>query len=239
MKYSLIIPVYNEEKILKANLEEIQNYLKTKQTSFEIIIADDGSVDNSLHIVRALQKKHENIKVVRNIINQGRGSALTKAFSAARGEIQIYIDADLQIDYTLFDALVSEITHGKADIAIGSKHLPASSVVYSKPRRIASKCYSWLARLLFGSTIKDYQCGFKAFRYDAIRALLPHINSKRWSWDTEVLLKAQWMGYYVKEVPARVRNVYERESTVHLLKDSIAMGIFLLKLFVEKNTHKK
>ncbi len=232
VKYSLVIPVYNESKILRNTIDTINKYLKEKNESYEIIIADDGSSDNSIEIINALKTEYSNINPVVNPKNEGRGSALTNAFKIAEGEILVYIDADLAIDYHLFDNLTKALEEG-CDIAICSKHLPESKVEYPKLRRLASKCYSYLARLLFNTHLKDYQCGFKAFKKEVLKKVLPEIKSKGWSWDTEVLIKSHLHGYKIKELPATVLNVYKRESSVHLLKDSYQMGTYLFKLFFE------
>lgn len=232
LKYSVVIPIYNESKILKNTIRTLNEYLKEKKEQYELIVADDGSIDGSSEIADQLKKEYPQVTILRNEKNQGRGSALTKAFTIANGEIIAYIDSDLSIDYHLFENLTIMLTEGY-EVAICSKHLPESIVEYPKLRRLTSKCYSYLARMLFNANIKDYQCGFKAFKKDAIKSLLPQIESKRWFWDTEVLIKAHLKGYKIKEIPAKVVNIYERESTVHLIKDSYEMGSSLIKLFVK------
>ena len=92
------------------------------------------------------------INLIINQKNEGRGSALTNAFKIAEGDILVYIDADLSIDYHLFDNLANALNEGY-DIAICSKHLPESKVDYPTIRRFASKCYSHLARFLFNINI--------------------------------------------------------------------------------------
>ena len=87
---------------------------------------------------------------------------------------------------------------------------------------------------MLGSSVRDYQCGFKAFKRDVILNIIPNVKSKKWSWDTEVVVKAQWMGYTVVEQPAKVVNIYGRESKVKLLKDVKSMGKELLRLFFER-----
>jgi hypothetical protein len=106
-------------------------------------------------------------------------------------------------------------------------------------RRAASKCYSKLVRFLFGLEIRDYQCGFKAFRKEVIQKILPTVESKGWSWDTEILIRSYLAGYKIKEIPATVVNVYERESTVHLLKDSYEMGIYVFRLYFQLHKENK
>jgi len=237
--YSIIIPAYNEEKIISSTIKKIYTFLKEQKKPFELIITDDGSKDSTLKIVHELSKKYKEIRSVSNKINLGRGAALANAFRNSNGNILIYIDADLAIDLELFPRLMKAIEEQGADIAIGSKHLKESQVEYPKLRRIFSKCYAFLAHILLKSNIKDYQCGFKAFKRERILELSPYIKNKGWAWDTEVVIKAQWMGWKVIELPAKVINIYGRESKVKLLSDVKRMGMDLLKLYLEKKKFKK
>lgn len=233
IKYSIIIPAYNEEKIIADTIDKCFDFFKNKN-NFEIIIANDGSKDNTEGIVNEKLKKYENLRLVNNSINLGRGAALNNAIRNSNGKILVYIDADLAIDLDLFPKLVNAIEKNNVDIAVGSKHLKESIVDYPKLRRVFSKAYSFLTRIFLGSSIRDYQCGFKAFRKEAILDVLPYVKSNKWSWDTEVVIKSEWMGYKVAELPAKVVNIYGRESKVHLFKDIKNMGSELIRLFFER-----
>ena len=234
MKYSIILPAYNEEKIIEGTIMKVLDFMREFDKDFELIIANDGSIDSTTKIIGRISESMPELRMVSNIKNLGRGAALSNAFGRAKGEILIYIDADLAIDLELFPRLMAAIETEGADIAIGSKHIKGSQVEYPLLRRIASKGYAFLATLLLGSSVWDFQCGFKAFRREAIKKILPFVREKGWSWDTEVLVKAEWMGYKIKELPAKVVNVFERESKVHLLRDIRRMGGGLLALWLEK-----
>lgn len=233
MEYSIIIPVYNEEKILENTINKIINILENTNNSFEILVSNDGSVDRTDFVITNLSEKHSNIKCVSSKVNQGRGSALHKAFLVAEGKIQLYIDADLAIEPLLLLKVIKEIEAG-ADIAIGSKHLKNSEVEYPRVRRFLSKGYSFLVRLLLGTSTKDYQCGLKGFKKEVINILLPKVKDEGWSWDTELIVRAEWAGYTIVEIPAKVVNIFERESKVHLLRDTSRMGLGVVRLFFEK-----
>ncbi len=238
IEYSIIIPAYNEEKIIASTIDRTYDFFKKSNETFEIIVANDGSKDNTVKVVLDKSKKYKSLRLVDNAVNMGRGAALNNAIRNSKGNIIVYIDADLAIDLDLFPKLISAIKDEDVDIAVGSKHLSDSIVDYPKLRRIFSKAYSSLARLLLGSHIRDYQCGFKAFKKDVIIDVIPYVKSQKWSWDTEVLVKAQWLGYKVRELPAKIVNVYGRESKVHLIKDIKDMGGELLRLFKERITFK-
>jgi glycosyltransferase involved in cell wall biosynthesis len=228
------VPAYNEEKIIGDTIIRLYSFMKSMGGSFELIIANDGSRDRTPKIVVENMSKCPELRIVSNEKNLGRGAVLTKAFNSARGEVCIYIDADLAIDLELFPRLMSAIEQG-ADIAIGSKHLPGSQVEYPFLRRLASKGYAFLSGLLLKSSVWDFQCGFKAFRKSVLDHVLPHIKEEGWSWDTEILVKSEWMGYKITELPARVINIYRGESKVHLFRDIKRMGYSLFRLWREKN----
>lgn len=239
VQYSIVIPAYNEEKVIKNTINKIHSFLQNQKKSFEIIVANDGSKDHTPEIIKTMMKKYKNLRLVNNPTNLGRGAALNNAFKNSKGKIIAYVDADLAIDLELFPKLIFAIESKGVDIATGSKHMKQSQIEYPKLRRLFSKAYSFLTRILLGSNVRDYQCGFKAFKRDVILKVIPYVKSQKWSWDTEVLVKAQWLGYSVDELPAKVINIYGRESKVHLFRDVKNMGSELLRLFGERLVFKK
>ncbi len=238
LTYTIIIPAFNEEKIIASTIDKVHEFLLKQQKPFEMIIANDGSKDHTAEIVTTKIKHYKELRLVSNAVNMGRGAALTNAFRVAKGKIQIYIDADLAIDLDLFPKLMGALEQEGADIAIGSKHLPHSAVDYPPLRRLASKGYSSLTRIFLSSTIRDYQCGFKAFKKETLNKVLPYIKEKGWSWDTEIIVKAQWLGFKVVELPAKVINIYGRESKVHLFKDIKRMAQGIYRIWKDKRNFK-
>ena len=237
VKYSIVIPAYNEEKIIEKTIIFLQGYLNKMKIPFEIIIANDGSTDKTEAIVEKLMRKYPNLHMSSTVTNKGRGAALTKSFKAAHGEYVIYIDADLAIDVSLFETMIHYLNH--YDIAIGSKHIKGAQVEYPILRRAFSKVYAFLSYLLFNSKIWDFQCGFKGFKKDKALQLLPYIKNQGWSWDTEMLIKAEQAGFKIKEFPAKVNNIYERESKVNAFKDAWNMGRNLIALYFDVLSFKK
>jgi len=208
---SVVIPAYNEEKVIGKTIDVVYDLLRKTERKFELIIADDGSNDSTYEIVNQKRRTYVNLKIVRNKINQGRGSVLKKAFKFGKGDYLIYIDADLAIDLQLFDRLISAMDNG-ADVTIGSKHMKISEVEYPPLRRLLSKLYAFLAGQLLSANIKDYQCGFKAFKKKVINSIIDDVKSNGWFWDTEILVRANWRGFNIVEMPAKVVNVYFKES---------------------------
>ncbi len=232
LTYSLIIPAYNEEKIISSTLDRVYSYLLNQHKPFEILLVNDGSWDKTEIIVKEKINIYKELHLITHPQNLGKGAALTNGLKQAKGTIVVILDADLAIDLELFPKLIEALT--TYDIAIASKHLPNADVTYSFSRRILSKGYSLLTRIFLDSHIHDYQCGFKAFRHFAVQRFLPFIHETGWAWDTEVLLKSQWLGLSVKEIPAKIIDIPNRQSKVRPIKATLSMLKSLYKLWKEK-----
>lgn len=218
--------MHNEAAILRNNVSELEKSLKALG-SYEILIAEDGSTDDSAEIAQSLQSSTVHALISKKRL--GRGASLSNAIASADGDIVAYLDADLATDFTHLKQLVDEIEKG-ADICTGSRLLPGSRVEgRSRARGIASKGYNLLLRILFSTKIHDHQCGFKAFRKSSVLPLLKEVRDVHWFWDSELLILAQRRGLEVKEIPVSWKD--RKESRVRLGTDIIYMGLaaFLLR----------
>ena len=214
---TIILPVHNEEKTLEANVELLRKSLKK---DYEIILAEDGSTDNTV----AIAKKLKDVILITSSKRLGRGLALSNAIRQAKGERIIYMDADLATELPH----IKDMLEQNYDIVTGSRLLPGSVVTNrSAIREFFSKSYNLLIRLLFNSKIKDHQCGFKAFKRTVI-PLLETVQDHHWFWDTELLIRAQKQGLSVKEIPVKWAD--RKNSKVKLHTDIIYMGLAAIRL---------
>jgi len=222
-----IIPVFNDRPALERAIPESLKELSRITENFELIVAEDGSSDVSLEFVREYETKSSNVKLLHCDIRQGRGTALNRAIRKAQGTIVCYYDVDLATDMKHLPELVDSIRKG-ADISTGSRLLPGSDTQRTEGREIASRSYNFLVRRILGSRLFDHQCGFKAFNRARIISVLPSIRSNHWFWDTELLVRAQRLGYTVEEFP-----VYWRagKGTTVRIKDVFGMGSSILRLW--------
>lgn len=140
-----------------------------------------------------------------------------RAVERASGRYVVYVDVDLATDLAHLDELVAHVQNGSS-ISTGSRYARGSQTERKVSRFVTSLVYNSVVRLLLGSSLSDHQCGFKAFDRRALNRLLPHVNSHHWFWDTEVLVRAQAMGFKVAEVPVRWRESSEG-TTVRLFHD--------------------
>ena len=214
-RVSVILPVYNEGKSLERNVG--------RPGDFEIIISEDGSTDDTARIAESLESKR--IRVLRNGARGGKGEAIRNAVSLSRGDIIIFMDADLASDPEQVEELAARIRGGAA-IVIGSRYLPGSHAKRTPLRYFASRSFNWLVRALLGSRLSDHQCGFKAFRKDSVLPILDQIDDRTWFWDTELLVLAQRQGLKVAEVPIKWEE--GAVSTFSLFGDTIRMAASLV-----------
>jgi len=223
IKLSVIVPAYNEEQVIGDTIEKMEAFLQQRYPNFELIIGNDGSKDKTEEIVNQKKEKYPNLKLVSNNPNQGKGSILTKCFLSAEGEIQLFIDADLPIEINELDLFIQEIKNG-ADLVIANKYHSKSN--YSLTRKILGNIYRWTTQEMFHSKINDFQTGIKAFRKDAIKELIQGIISSGWTWDTEILIKAE-KRFKIKEIPVDIIN--QKESKMSL-SGPVKMFLALIKL---------
>ena len=198
---------------------------------FEIIIAEDGSTDGTDRIASSLARTVRLCVHLHSDERQGRGKALNRAFKAASGEVLCYIDVDLATDMKYLEKLIRAVSMDGYDFATGSRMMPESDAKRPFKREFASRGYNFLVRLFLHSKLYDHQCGFKAFRREALFELLDEIENQHWFWDTEVLVRAQQKGYRVMEFPVYWRH--GGSSKVNLVKDVGGMGSEIFRLWRE------
>jgi len=229
--FSLIIPTYNEEHQIEATLNYVFEYLEKQSFSFEIIISDDGSKDNTVQKANHWAEQYpEQIKVIQFTTNEGKGKVVKEAMlHHANGDICCFYDADASTPIEETQKLINEIQQGY-DVAIASRALPESIIEISQPfyRQLMGKIYNLILRFFRLTHFKDTQCGCKCFTKKAVQIIFPRQTLNRFSFDAEILFIAEKHNLKIKEVPTRWRN--RKESRVHPLKDSVKMFCDLFKI---------
>jgi len=215
---SVVLPAYNEAKDVELAVEQVNQALKKADYTYEIVIAEDGSTDGTAELSDRLTQKYHFVRHIHREQRLGRGTALNNAFKHCGGEVLVYMDLDLATDLNALKPLVDAIAVEGFDVSTGSRMLPESKVERTLRRSISSKSYNFLVRRLLGSKVKDHQCGFKAFKKEAVLSLLGEVAATHWFWDTEILVRAQRHGFKVKEIP--VEWTSGKGTKVNLAKDS-------------------
>ena len=198
----IVIPVYNEQKDLPRSVEILTRFLQNNlRNPWRIIIADNGSTDDTLSIAEMLSNKYAGVTCV-HIPQKGRGRALRQTWLESTADILSYMDVDLSTDLNHFPQLVNAIEEG-FHIAIGSRLVRGSRVSRSFKRGFISRSYSALVRGMFFTPFRDAQCGFKALSRDTVGAIVPLVKDNDWFFDTELLIIAAGRGFKIREIPVR------------------------------------
>jgi len=221
VQVSVVFPAYNEVDYLYPAVEKTTLTLNGFTEFYEIVIAEDGSIDGTAERAEGLAQKYPYVKHIHGEKRLGRGAALNNAFRQCNGEVLVYMDLDLATDLKSLKPLVDAITIEGYDLSTGSRMLPESKVERTIRRSISSKTYNFMVRQILGSKLRDHQCGFKAFRREPLLQLLDEVDSTHWFWDTEILVRAHRHGYKIKEIPVEWKS--GRDTKVNLLKDSWSM----------------
>ena len=228
MKVSIVLPAYNEAKRIRQAVKAVMRYMDMTGYEYEIIIAEDGSTDGTDAIAAELASKYDNVKHLHSDERLGRGRALVNAFQRADGDVLVYLDVDLSTDMEHLKELIDSIVEGY-DFATGSRLMRGSSTERPFKRDFASRGYNFLVRLLLKSKLSDHQCGFKAFRKEALMDVVKYVRDNHWFWDTEVLVLAQRLGYKVKEFPVRWKQ--GKDTKVKLRRDVLYMFGQILRMW--------
>lgn len=224
MKLSLCIPMYNESGIAR---EAVETYTSALDSiigeDYEIVFCDDGSADDCADIVRSVG--HPNVRVVGYEINRGKGCAVRTAVMSAVGDVILYTDCDNAYGTDkIAEAVAHFDDHPETDVLIGSRNADKSGYEgYTLLRKLASKTYILILKVVAGLRYSDSQCGFKALRRDAAHDIFSRCKTDRFAFDIEVLLYADKLGYRVSELPVKIINHRESESKVHIVKDTMRM----------------
>jgi glycosyltransferase involved in cell wall biosynthesis len=200
---SFVLPAYNEGEFIEDVLERLDSAVNGDGLRCEVVVVDDGSVDDTR--VRALRYAAGNghVRVVGYDRNVGKGFAVRAGFWEAVGDAVVFVDSDLDVDVGQVRRYVDALRDG--DIVVGSKWHRDSVVEVSFVRWLLSRGFNVLVRLLTGVSARDTQSGIKAVRREAFVEVFRRLSVKRYAFDVELLVLAGVFGLRVVELPVRLR----------------------------------
>jgi glycosyltransferase involved in cell wall biosynthesis len=187
MDISVVVPLFNEEESLPELTDWIKRVMDENQFSYEVIMIDDGSNDNSWQVIEELQAKNPNIKGIKFRRNYGKSAALFCGFDAVQGDVVITIDADLQDSPDEIPGLFKMIKEDGYDLISGWKKKRRDPVFR---KNIPSKLYNWTVRRMTGIKLHDMNCGLKAYRKKVIKSIEVYGEMHRY-----IPVLAKWAGY--------------------------------------------
>lgn len=225
--------MYNEEKIIADTAKTLHQYMSGNFADYEILFVDDGSTDDSATLVEGLLLP--NIRVLRYELNRGKGYAVRTAMLAATGDVIMFTDSDLAYGTDVIGRIAQAFEEdSSADIVVGSRNLSADGYEgYTLLRKLASKAYIRVLRLVGGLVLSDSQCGCKAFRVQAARRIFSRAEVDGFAFDFEVIMIAAKYGMKFVELPVKVVN--HRESKINLFADAFRMLRALVR--IKKRVH--
>ncbi|MBO5415766.1 MAG: glycosyltransferase [Clostridia bacterium] len=221
MRISLIIPMYNESRVIGDTAKTLHEYMSKRLEDYQVIFFDDGSKDGSAQIVESLGLP--NMKVSGYGGNRGKGAAVRCAMLEADGDIIMFTDADLaygtEVIGRVYDIFESA---PETQIVTGSRNLSRDGYEgYTFTRKLMSKAYIKVLCFVGGFKLTDSQCGCKAFCNKAAKDIFSRLEVDGFAFDFEAILWAGELGYKISEMPVKVIN--HRESKISVLKDTFRM----------------
>jgi glycosyltransferase AglD len=217
---SLIIACYNEGPSLSESVRQVIETLDQTPWTYELIFVDDYSQDGTRQLIDEMfmQYADRNVTKLFHTHNTGRGRAVSDGFRLARGRVVGYIDIDLEIPAHYIPLQVRAIQNG-ADIAMAHRIYTLQPRLWL--RLFLSRSYMWLMRWMLDVPLRDTEAGYKFFNSASLMPILNQVVDEHWFWDTEIMVRSYLAGYTIREVPCLCIKRYDKQSTVHVWRDSI------------------
>ena len=228
---SIVVPAYNEaQNVRNGVLARLADYLAGRPYSYEVLVADDGSVDETASLVEAFCREHPAFRLMRNE-HSGKAQSVIAGLMAARGRHVMFMDMDLATSLEHIDQLL-EALQNRADVVIASREAKgAVRLGAAWRRRFLGKAFNLVIQALLLPGYWDTQCGFKGFRREVARDLVnslvvfrdgpPPSGPRVTAFDVELLVAARERGYRIYQLPVTWRHV--KTPRVNLLRESVLM----------------
>ena len=229
---SLILPAYNEARVIPVTIAEAIKYFTGRGLRYEIIVAADGS-DGTREIVREMARENPALRAIGSDVRRGKGLAIREGVAVARGTVIGYADADNKVPIEEFEKFRPVLAQG-IEVAIGTRRGAGAAVERPQSlfRRIGSRGFLWFMQTVVGLPgINDTQCGFKFFQRAAARELFRRQKVDAYMFDVEILAIARRLGYRVQQVPLRWRD--DADSRLDLVSGNLRNLRDILRIGME------
>jgi len=187
MDISVIVPLLNEAESLPELAAWIERVMTEHNFTYEVIMVDDGSTDESWSVIQELHAKNPNVKGIKFRRNYGKSAALNTAFEACQGDVVITMDADLQDSPDEIPELFRMIKEDGYDLVSGWKKVRYDSKL---AKNIPSKFFNWTTRRMSGIQLHDFNCGLKAYKKDVVKSIEVYSEMHRY-----IPVIAKWAGF--------------------------------------------
>lgn len=215
---SIVIPALNEEHRLPPSLAKIDTFLSTQSYSYEVIVVDNGSTDNTRKVVETFADEHPYVKFIQ-LSERGKGRAVKAGMLAATGDYRFICDADLSMPIDEISKFLPPNGDG-ADILIGSREGTGSKRIGEPEyRHIIGRIFNFIVKLTAVNEFEDTQCGFKMFSREAADDLFQVQQMNGIGFDVELIYIALRRGYNIVDVP--ITWYFDADSRMRLFQDSL------------------
>ena len=219
---SIVIPCFNEEKVISQNIQKIYNFFEDKRYVFEIVVINNASTDNTLKVLIETDKNYK-IKIL-NEDRKGKGNAIKLGLLNSKYNNILILDADLSTD---INELKDEWLKLKNSLLIGSRAL-GEEIDTPKIRRLSGLFLNKIIRLFFDIQFRDTQCGFKFIAYENISSLANDLSIEGFMYDLDLITLCKKLSIDVKEIP--IKYIFNKNSSVSLIKDPLVMLFEMLQI---------
>jgi dolichyl-phosphate beta-glucosyltransferase len=226
---SVVIPCLDEEARIAQTIRSVIHYFGSRPWTWEIIVVDDGSRDETSAVARTAAGDDERVRVRTEAENHGKGWAFRAGFEDATGEHVLLCDADLSTPIDELDRFMEQMDRG-LDLVIASRVLEGSEILIPQPlrRRVAGALFRRSVSLMRVTRCVDTQCGFKLMRRDRVAGPISEIRTDGFAFDVELLMRCEALGLRVGEEPVRWSNA--AGSKFHMLRDGPRTFADLLRI---------
>jgi len=210
---SVVVPAFNEAARILRTINDIREEITRLGVDTELIVVDDGSVDETTAIVAEVAESDARVKLVR-AAHGGKGATVRRGMVEARGAWRFLADADLSMPISELKGFLDAAAQD-GDVIVGSREASGARRV-GEPwsRHLIGRVFNWTVKLLVLRGIDDTQCGFKLFSARAAHVLFPLQQLDGFGFDVEILFLARRAGLVIREIP--ITWVYRRESKVNV-----------------------
>lgn len=225
---SVIVPCYNE----LTTIAEILAQVVDTGLAYEIIIVDDGSKDGTRDLLPQLEAQYPMVKVILHEQNMGKGAAVSTGFKAARGDVLIIQDADLEYDPRDYPMLLKPIQEGRAKVVYGSRFLGGPRKTMFFWNMVANKFLTLMTNILYNTILSDMETCYKMFRADVVKDIT--IRSRRFDVEPEITAKVLKKGIRIYEVPISYNGrEWDEGKKIHWYDAPIALWTLVRYRFTD------
>ena len=226
---SVVIPTFNEQKRIVQTLDQLLVYFSLQHYTWEIVISDDGSTDNTVILVEQWSQKHPNIHLLL-LPHKGKGWAVKNGMLKSNGIYRLMFDADMSMDPCQIENFLIRIQQN-CDVVIGSRNLK-ESVKQDEPllRKLMGRLFNLFVQIFAVKGYLDTQCGYKCFTSQSAEKLFGMQKIWGWGFDVEILMLCKQFHLHVEEMP--VSWDHQLDSKVRVLSStfSIIMEVLVTRI---------